>query len=344
MEPDTQPIGSDFPSLPGDLLRERAEPRPWGEGALLVQTGRQALALLADELGAAGRDAIAIPAFACESMLEPFQRRGWQIVPYPVDEELRPVVESALELVRSGRASVVLTIRYFGVLPDARDQLAVRAIQGAGGYVIADETHHPFSPRAMDADASFASLRKTLPVASGAYLAWPVAPISLPDGQADGRWAAMDAFGPEAGPTPDVRAALTVANETLEADDHPRSADVRSSATLARLDFGSMAARRRDNAAALIEALADDAAIAPAVTFAPRETPSHVPLRVTEPVSLQRRLAARRIYCPIHWARPAGFATGWAWPENLISVPVDHRYSPTVMRRVADAIREEAGA
>lgn len=310
----------------------------------MLQTGRQALALLAQELGGTGRSSIAIPAFACESMIEPFQQRNWRVVPYPVDGRLRPRLEDAADLVGLGRADVVLAVRYFGAVPDRRDQAAVRAIRQAGAYVIADETHHPFSPLVLDADAAFASLRKTLPVASGAYLTRHVQASPPPAGEADGRWSAMDAFGGELGPSPDIRRAMDDANEVLESSDRPRSIDSRSRRTLERLNLDLISARRRANATALVEALSGFTRVVPAVSFGAHETPSHLPLRVAAPRTLQRRLAARRIYCPIHWSRPEGFAHGLAWPDDLLSVPVDHRYSPSSMRRVADVIREESAA
>lgn len=341
----SRPVGSDFSSPPADLLQEQMMAAPWVHRSpvIFVETGQQALAHLAISLGAAGRGAIAIPAFACQSMIDPFLRRGWSVRAFRVDGDLRPDWSQVVELIDGGAVDTVLAIRYFGAIPDDHDRAAVGLLRRRGAFVIADETHHPFHPFAWNASAAFASLRKTLPVADGAYLYAPELCIgnALGEPSDHGRWEVMDAFDAERGAAGRTRIVLDAANAALDSDDQPRVPGARTLGVLARLPYEALAARRAGNARALLDVLAGIDGLLTVTDLQITPVPSHVVVRTDNPRALQRRLARRRIYCPVHWPKPDGFADGLDWPLDLMSVPIDHRYDINDMRLVGAAIRQE---
>jgi hypothetical protein len=127
----------------------------------------------------------------------------------------------------------------------------------------------------------------------------------------------------------------------IERDAAPRRMSRRGRSLLDTLDLDAIAERRIANARALAAAL-DDVGIATAVPVRSLEVPSHLPVRVADPVATQAALARAEVYCPIHWPRPQGFATQEAWPDDLLSLPVDHRYDHVDMQRIAQELQHTA--
>lgn len=334
-----RPIGSDFPL---DVAMSAAPPRrrPWGTTTVMVETGRQAITAVATVLERSGAHRIAVPAFLCDSILFPFQDRGWRIHDYPVLDDLTPDLAVARRLAEAGEVDAVLVMRYFGAAPTFAELADVAAIRGAGVAVVADETHLPFTMNQWGADFAYASLRKVLPTTDGAYLHMPsgVEPPMLRRARETGRYAAMASFDSRRGITQHSRIMLDASMALMERDAAPRRMSRRGRALLDTLDLDAIAERRIANARALADAL-DDVGIETAVPVGSLEVPSHLPVRVANPLAVQAALARADVYCPIHWPRPQGFATQEAWPDDLLSLPVDHRYDLDDMLRIAHELR-----
>lgn len=330
-----RPIGSDFP-LDVEARTPTPARRPWSATTLMLETGRQALSAIAMVLERSGASRIAVPAFVCDSILAPFQDRGWEIHDYPVLDDLSPDLEAARRMTEAREVDAVLVLRYFGAAPTFAELSDVAAIRAAGVTVVADETHLPFTMNQWGADYAYASLRKVLPTTDGAYLHMPsdVEPPMLRRARETGRYAAMASFDAHRGITPHSRIMLDASMALIERDAAPRRMSRRGRALLDTLDLDALAQRRIANARALAAALAD-VGIETAVPVASLEVPSHLPVRVADPEAAQAALARAEVYCPIHWPRPQGFATQDEWPDDLLSLPVDHRYDEQDMRRIA---------
>ncbi len=337
-----RPIGSDFPL---DVAMSAARPRrrPWSDTTVMVETGRQAIAAIVTVLERSGASRIAVPAFVCDSMLAPIRARGWRIHDYPVLDDLSPDLSVARRMAQAGRVDAVLVMRYFGAAPTFAELSDVAAIRATGVAVIADETHLPFSMNQWGADFAYASLRKVLPTTDGAYLHMPAGtevPM-LRRARETGRYAAMASFDSRRGVTQHSRIMLDASMALIERDAAPRRMSRRGRSLLDTLDLDAIAERRIANARALAAAL-DDVGIATAVPVRSLEVPSHLPVRVADPVATQAALARAEVYCPIHWPRPQGFATQEAWPDDLLSLPVDHRYDHVDMQRIAQELQHAA--
>ena len=142
-------IGSEFstPHAP-----KQAAPAP-GEAHLL--SGRGALWFILEDMAATRPvERVWLPAYCCESMIQPFAQRGLDIRFYPVGPEEATV--PAL-----GEGDVLLLLDFFGYRREENRKLARRA-QAAGAAVIYDATHkldgHPAAE--AHADYSFCSFRK----------------------------------------------------------------------------------------------------------------------------------------------------------------------------------------
>ncbi|MCW2831510.1 MAG: hypothetical protein JWP31_2202, partial [Aeromicrobium sp.] len=166
--PDVRGIGSIFSS---DELLGDSEPAPWSAhgSALFVESGGQALRLVAERLWSEGRTHLHLPGYLCVSMIKPFASRPWVVSHVPYDSDVEPQLEQ-LELMGRPEHAVLVSARYFGRTHPhgAREQLA--ALRARGVAVVEDRTHNLFTWDDVQADFVVASLRKTLPVGDGALL------------------------------------------------------------------------------------------------------------------------------------------------------------------------------
>lgn len=343
-------IGGDFEAVSPELLTAGPATPPWearhrDAATTYLETGRQALAAVEVVLRQEGRSRLIVPAFFCDSMVLPFVRRGWKIVPVQVGSDLFPVPSAIRSVVENPGTAAVLHAPSFG--QDTPGQLVdeLADARRAGARILVDETHRPFSPSAVTADFYVASLRKTLPLLDGAYVAGDrVAAVGSTRTDATGvsrlRALAMEAKSRhlDGARRSAVHLDLFRQADELVADrlvGHAMSGA--SEALLRRLDYAEIARRRRANACALA---ADLIELGAQLLLDPRDSsviPSHLVIVVPEPRTLQAALAARGIYCPVHWHRPT-LVEVREWPERLLSIPVDQRYRLSDMSRVAEAI------
>lgn len=107
--------GSEFP-LPfeGDGYMIVKLPRKVTDCELL-QSGRQGLRMIADELNGSARE-ILMPAYCCDSMVKPFEDSGWKVFFYPIDSDFNVDIDAVKNLVsKMPSDSSMLLMNYFGI-------------------------------------------------------------------------------------------------------------------------------------------------------------------------------------------------------------------------------------
>jgi hypothetical protein len=222
--------------------------------------------------------------------------------------------------------------------------------------IIEDHTHDPLSDWARASGASYcvASLRKTLPVPDGAIL-WSPRGEALPapvDGESAGGECKLSAMvlkaawlgGKDIG-KPAFRLLQQVGELGLRCAATAPTAVTR--AALPLLDVWRLRSVRADNAQSMIKSLFPNRDAWRPLTHGPAGmVPFNVQLLcASEAVrdSLLAHLARERIYAPVHWRQPAsGFFSGddaaVDYSSRILTVPVDHRYSGSDVRRVVEAL------
>ncbi|MFF1571168.1 hypothetical protein ACFVWR_00345 [Leifsonia sp. NPDC058292] len=324
---------------------------PWAlpdERLVSVETGRQALALLAERLRRPEGGTVLAPGYLCDSMIEPFISHGWTVEAYAMTGQLsvdhHDVRARARALSRTTRGPVVaLLALYFGSEPDDDYRALVADLQAQDLVVIDDETHRVFRAGGAGADYSIASLRKTLPLADGAYVRGGAADDirePLAAYAEHPRWTAMDDKRRQLDGEPDTvdpRSAFAAANHELEKSDIPRAISTRSLTAIEVLDYASMERARLENAGVLTT-LMGDIGIPVLNPPGPRLVPSHLVIRVKDAGAVQAAAARAGVYCPIHWPPSELLEGGTDWPSDVLSLPVDHRYDSGDMRRIASVI------
>ncbi|MBS7548317.1 hypothetical protein [Dietzia massiliensis] len=108
---------------------------------------------------------------------------------------------------------------------------------------------------------------------------------------------------------------------------------------LERIDLQKVRERRTANVEALLRSL-DRHGIKIFNRIGAERSLCFVVVELPDVPTARAELSRRGVYCPIHWPKPPIVSPGTEWLDAVMSIPVDHRYSPSDMEYVADALRE----
>lgn len=142
-------------------------------GLYFYQFGRDALLAAVMALNVSVGEAVIVPAYICNSTIEPLRKAGYQIVFVDIEPNFQFNTEVLLDAINACNAKAVLVVHYFGFQSDV-DKL-IRLLYPLGVRIIEDACHcflMRFSntiPRPCG-DAIIYSMRKTLPVPDGGAL------------------------------------------------------------------------------------------------------------------------------------------------------------------------------
>jgi len=347
------PIGGVFELELAFLLDAPDAPARFPE-AQAVTSGRTALAILAEEAPGPWL----LPAYLCESVLQPLRRAGIPFDFYSVGGDLRPRMDELERSVESQSPAAVLVVDYFGFPPAPEDAARFRALREAclvvEDCVQGSLVELPDAAGGAIGDAVFTSFRKYLPVPDGGLLTG-AAPRRLPLAESSlrerllgqllrGAWVSGQAEGRQ---VEAVFLGLLEAGESSLDEELPLEATSRLSERLiAGLDLADAASRRRANFVALVEALEGSDAVTPLLRELPAGvSPLALPTRVRggRRDALRAELVRRRIFCPVHWPLPqeieeARFPEEHRLSAEMLGLPIDQRYEPADMQRLADEL------
>jgi hypothetical protein len=327
------------------LTSAPTHPLPWEEAydVTYVESGRQALAIVEMELRSRGHAQIHVPSYLCDSMIDPFQQTGWDLIELPVDGDLSV---APTDLISQVTAGVLLHAPYFGRedSPDVLD--ALNKLRGSGVVVVVDETHRVFSGPSPVADFRVASLRKSLPLYDGGYVTgaseqfWPNPEGSVSEAMVLRRMAMHAKSGALASDTGN-EAHLKLfarAEDAVALRSAPERISAESLSLLYRLDIGLICETREINSVSLARALGHSNSYRIVNPLADDLLPSHLVLETHDAAGLQQYLAGQHIFCPIHWPPSKILPSVQRWPSRYISLPVDHRYGKDDMLRMAAVV------
>lgn len=344
---ETAPIGGAFELDTQTVLALEDAPRRFAE-AQSVTSGRAALALLAER--APGK--WLLPAYICDTALQPLQRAGIELEFYSVGADLRPRVDELERAVEESSPAAVLVVDYFGFPPREAERLG--AMRGRT-LVVEDCVHGslvelPDHAGGRIGEVAFTTFRKYLPLPDGGVL-FGVEPRELPPASGAGVRARLlgqllrgSAIAGELAydETEPIYLDLLNTGEEALSDPEPAGTSTVSERLLARLDLAAAAERRRVNFTALLEALPGF------LTPLFRELPAGVsPLLLPVTVAAEKRdalradLVRRRVYLPVHWSPLPSeidadrFVEEHRLSREILGLPIDQRYEPADMERLA---------
>lgn len=322
-------------------------------GAVLFARGVGALmALMVQSSSAGRRPRIHLPSYFCIDVAERLATvcdvRWFSDLPTQASPDFASLNPSA--------GDFVLALNFFGQWTSAR---WAGFAKPPGVMVIEDHSHDPLSNWAQASDAEYAlvSLRKTLPTPDGAWLWSPKGlPVPAPKGDepigATTKLAAMVLKAAYLrGAAIDKAAFRALQIEGEEGLDEPPLAPASrfTAAILRTIDIPNLHARRVANNMRLQERLLGNtidgiAVLRPAgannvVTFSPVLLCDS---RVTRD-ALRAHLQVQAVFAPNHWPQAidgynSGDTQAMDLAGRLLTIPVDFRYHPVDVDRVAEIV------
>jgi dTDP-4-amino-4,6-dideoxygalactose transaminase len=345
-----EPFELALPARPADRWLDRlsvAPPRP----RALVGSGREALRLVLADARRRGRRRVVVPAYVCDAVVAPARALGFEVVTVDVDRRGAPHSDALVAAVGdTPQRTTVVTAAPFGFpypagVLDALVELGVRGVD-----VVEDRTHSLFGRFPMHATRGIASLRKWCAIGDGgvAYGAGVTGVATPPDDLfARARHDALvakHAWQRGGGSSEDeFLAALQAAETHLDAGNgvHAMSAPARH--LLGRVDVAAVVAARRHNYLVLLDELDGTPGLDVLFPNLPDAVcPFAFAVLVDSRDDVRARLAAERVFCPVHWPQPDGVdAPGAsALAARELTIPCDQRYDGDDMVRVARMVRE----
>ena len=318
--------------------------------SVFLSTGRSCIREILCKIKSENKRAI-IPAFTCESVIEPFIDKGYEVKPYSLNEDFTINIESLTKLIAEFKPGVFLFHRYFGfdTCQGLEELLANVSI-----ITIEDETQFMFSTqRASWANYKIGSIRKWGAIPDGAYLISKQNDFEQPT-QFDEQFIriekdAMDAkqnFLAKKCSNSNYQTMFAKGREYIDAQKKTFSMSSSSNAILEMLDVSAFIEKRRMNAKVLIEGLQNSALFNCIFKTLPEGiTPFMIPVLVKKDrKEFQRYLASQKIFATIIWGCPDAIKdmigeTDKKIYDEILCIPCDQRYNQSDMSRIVNTIK-----
>ena len=314
-------------------------------------SGRTALELIARDLKEErGAKSIYIPAYCCDSMIEPFKKQGYVIKRYAVEPYSKTVHR---QIFTDHGCDAILLLDYFGF--EAEETAVFAMIEKLRGTsVILDRVQTAFSETGAEAHADytvtswrkwFFSCAATAEKKCGEWL--------VPDFEETNeeyvslrRNAAKlkaDYIEKGIGAKPGFLVPFRQAEELLDEDFSSYAAEEKSIYELKYADVDFIVSRRRENAQYIMDELKN----LPSDIIRPlyaemkeKDVPLFVPVLVKKELreELRQHLIMNEVYCPVHWNTELGGANKLY--DGELSLVCDQRYGIEDMKREMMLIRE----
>jgi len=346
-----QPIGGEFPVRLADFIaggQGPAWPAYRGRHSLRCDSGRTALELALRHWLDQGRkpSTVWLPHYLCHSVATRLQRAR---VPLRFYED-GPSCITGFEPPSPRADDLVVAVHYFGRVNTRMLGFAANGRRDWG--LVEDCVQSTYSDGVgVSGDYAVTSLRKWWPAPDGASLhladgGW-AAPLDAPDEGFVSRRLLAKLL--RDGDVSCERRYLELVGESearLDKSGTARAPSWVSGLLLDSVDLPAMAARRRAN----FDILARRLLVLGEVGWPLRPLHSELdagevplalaillPAELRDP--LRQFLAARRIFCPIHWQLEAhASAVAQLLSAQMLSLPIDQRYAAADMHRLADAV------
>lgn len=161
--------GSEHPAivLPDGYFESLGE---LGREIMYLRSGREALLMAGIAACDKKEKIILFPAYCCWSMSAPFEKVGYRVVYYRLNEDLTVDLDYLKELMGRVKADAILTMNYYG---SAKTDDAVQLAKENGLVVIEDSSHCTFSIKQIynpEVDIYVSSIRKSVGVCDGSII------------------------------------------------------------------------------------------------------------------------------------------------------------------------------
>ena len=332
-----------------------------GREIMYLRSGREALMMAAlavmkgSFFDSAQEPVILFPAYCCWSMSAPFEKVGYRVVYYRLNEDLTVDTDYLKELMGRVKADAILTMNYYG---SAKTDDAVRLAKENGLVVIEDFSHCTFSLKQIfnpAVDIYVSSIRKSVGVCDGSII---LSKEKMPEQYiqeevkdfADKRFVAQTdkkyyTWSKDQEKKQEFLGTIRECEGIIDEFTAVRPISERAKQMLAQVNGEEVAYARRENMKHLWDRLNGYVRMVPGLERSFEKdgsSPFSLPILVENRDEVQGKLARRGVY------------TQWLWPlcdeamaicpvskemnEKMLSVPIDQRFSWDDIEDIADII------
>lgn len=325
-----------------------------GRKIMYLRSGREALMLASIAASTEKEKTILFPAYCCWSMSAPFEKTGYRVVYYRLNEDLTVDTDYLKELMGRVKADAILTMNYYGT---AKTDDAVRLAKENGLVVIEDFSHCTFSLKKIfnpEVDIYVSSIRKSVGVCDGSII---LSKEKMPEQYiqeevknfADKRFGAQTdkrhyTWSKDQDKKQEFLGTIRECEGIIDEFTAVRPISERAKKMLAQVNGEEVAYARRENMRHLWNRLNGNVRMVPGLERCFDGAPFSLPILVENRDEVQGKLARRGVY------------TQWLWPlcdeamavcpvskemnEKMLSVPIDQRFSWDDIEDIADIIIE----
>ena len=314
-----------------------------GREVTYLRSGREALLLSAIAACDAKEKTILFPAYCCWSMSAPFEKAGWTVVYYRLNEDLTVDTDYLSKLLMTCKPQAVLSMNFYG---SACTDEAVRMVKEFDNRikVIEDFSHCTFSIRSIindQVDIYVSSIRKSVGVCDGAVIL-SKEPLPLQYLQeevkdfADKRYKAQSEKGRYAWCKDQTLkqnflGAIRECEGILNEFNAVRPISERAMKMLTMLNGEEIAYARNENMKHLWTLLYGKVKMIPGLERCFDGAPFALPILVENRDEVQRKLAQRGVYTQLLWPISQEAQNiclvSKMMNDKMLSVPIDQRYS-----------------
>lgn len=342
-------------AIEGLPVKSFKRPDILGVGESYVSSCRTGIGLVLDELHANNKIAL-LPSFTCESVLDPFLKRGYEVHPYRIDKSLDINPNNFVEDIKKYNPSVVLIHPYFGFDTTNAIRDIIQPLRQDGIIFIEDMTQSMFSSfKPLKVNYYVGSIRKWMPIPDGAFTTAINRNTEEDEELVDAKLKALTEKGEwivnEMGSKKQFRQDFVKAERILDSRTKAFSMSSVSREIYDRTDIAKLRQQRYDNYFHLQHFLGSDASLRKnlepiLVMENDKVCPFHYCVYVKEGrKELQQYLADKDIYATVIWACPKEFEseideTGRYIYEHILCFHVDQRYSEMDMERIIKELKD----
>lgn len=347
--------GSEHPAivLPDGYFESLGE---LGREIMFLRSGREALLMAGIAACDKKEKVILFPSYCCWSMSAPFEKVGYQVVYYRLNEDLTVDLEYLKMLLGRVTADAILTMNYYG---SAKTDNAVALVKQTNEkiVVIEDFSHCTFSIKQMHnslVDIYVSSIRKSVGVCDGSIiLSHKPMPKQYIQSEvkdfADKRFVAQTekrlyTWSKDQDKKQEFLGTIRECEGIIDDFTAVRPISDRARKMLAQVNGEEIAYARRENMKHLWNRLNGKVQMVPGLERCFDGAPFSLPILVENRDDVQGKLAKRGVY------------TQWLWPlceeamavcpvsrnmnDKMLSVPIDQRFSWDDIEDIANIIIE----
>lgn len=325
-----------------------------GSDEVVLSTGRGAEGFVLDTIQRRRpkiRKIALVPPFTCEVVIEPFVKRGYQIVAYPIHSTLDIDVKRFRDILISSGAQVVLVHRYFGFDTLKGFEKVASEFSKEGVIFIEDRTQCLYSDfEGLPVDYIIGSLRKWAALPDGGFAVcregiFDDKPAEfdkeLEDKKLEAAYLKYRYLHENKGEKKEFLKSFKEAEEILDAEEKYFRISQAGIEIQCSLNIEELKRKRRKNYYRLYESISNHMNYR---ILTPQLNENDVPLYLAilskKRDELQIKMREQNIYAPIVWPKP-GFMPQICKEareiyDTVLCFPIDQRYDEEDIERIAE--------